>query len=326
MTMKLRVGLARNLLRTYLNAVDRAVPPAWLKLFYRMEHLPADACDLIVSAGGKTSFANAWLAQRMGVPNVYMGSLRRLSPQLFTAVLTLEPISGAAGNLVLDLPPSAIDFDDVQIQGEHLSQQLGLREQRCWTVMIGGKGAGYQYRRQDWQVLVRMMNALARCYGIRWLLVTSRRTGKRAAQILRQGLDERLVAAQRWYDDGEAFRIEACLGAAERVFVTEDSMTMLTEAIYARRPVVSLRPEQSAPTDRYDRMVKGFADRGFLCRYALAQLAQHPELLESKQCRVLTASPLGELAEQLGKRLGLTAKDTKVVINRKGRAHPVAGS
>jgi hypothetical protein len=37
----------------------------------------------------------------------------------------------------------------------------------------------------------------------------------------------------------------------------------------------------------------------------LAELPQQPELLESKQCRVLEASPLDHLAEQLGKRLGM---------------------
>lgn len=246
----------------------------------------------------------------MGVPNVYAGSLRRLSSQLFTVVLTLEPITDAAGNLVLDLPPSAIDFDDLQIQGERFLQQLGPGEQRCWTLMIGGNGAGYQYHRQDWQTLVRMMNALARRYGIRWLLVSSRRTGKQAGKLLRHSLDSKLLAAQSWYDQGDEFRTEACLGAAERIFVTEDSMTMLSEAIYSRRPVVSLRPQHAAPTDRYARVVKGFGDRGYLCRYALVELALHPESLESKQCRILRTSPLNDLAEQLGKRLGINRKDT----------------
>ncbi|MGB5297648.1 MAG: ELM1/GtrOC1 family putative glycosyltransferase [Thiogranum sp.] len=307
-TMKLRAGLGRNFLRAYLNRVHKPSSPLWLRLFYKMNHFPAEACDLIVSAGGKTSFANAWLAQCMGVPNVYAGSLRRLSSRLFSVVLTLEPVNGAAGNLVLDLPPSAIDFDTLQSQGERFLNQLGPGEQRCWTLMIGGNGAGYRYRRRDWQALARVMNALARRYGIRWLLVSSRRTGKQAGQVLRHNLDKQLLAAQSWYGESDEFRAEAWLGAAERVFVTEDSMTMLTEAIYSRRPVVSLRPQHAAPTDRYERMMQGFADSGYLCRYALAELSQQPELLESRQCRVLEASPLDDLAEQLGKRLGYVSR------------------
>jgi mitochondrial fission protein ELM1 len=305
LTMELRAGLGRNLLRAYLNRVHKPSSLLWLRLFYKMNDFPADACDLIVSAGGKTSFANAWLAQCMGVPNVYAGSLRRLSSRLFSVVLTLEPIDAAASNLVLDLPPSVIDFDDLQIQGERFLDQLGLGEQRCWTLMIGGNGAGYRYRRQDWQTLARVMNALARRYGIRWLLASSRRTGKRAGQVIRHNLDKKLVAAHSWYDEGDEFSAEAWLGAAERVFVTEDSMTMLTEAIYSRRPVVSLRPRHAVPTDRYERMMQAFANSGYLCRYVLTDLSEQPELLDRKQCRVLEASPLDDLAGQLAKRLGM---------------------
>ncbi|MEN8762294.1 MAG: ELM1/GtrOC1 family putative glycosyltransferase [Thiogranum sp.] len=324
-TMELRAGLGRNILRAYLNRVHRPAALVWLRLFYKMNPFPAQACDLIVSAGGKTSFANAWLAKCMDVPNVYAGSLRRLSSQLFSVVLTRQPVNAAAANLLLDLPPSAIDFDDLQIQGERFLKQLGLGEQRCWTLLLGGDGAGYQYRRQDWQTLARVMNALARRSGIRWLLVSSRRTGKRAGQVLRQNLDKKFVAAQSWYEEGDKFRIEAWLGAAERVFVTEDSMTMLTEAIYSRRPVASVRPEQAAPTDRYERMMQGFADSGYLCRYALTELSQRPELLESRQCRVLEESPLDDLAEQLGKRLGLIETPGRD-IKRKDRVRPPAGS
>jgi len=303
--MELRAGLGRNFLRAYLNRVHKPTSLPWLRLFYKMKPFPAEACDLIVSAGGKTSFANAWLAQYLGVPNVYAGSLRRLSAQLFSVVLTLEPIHAAANNLVLALPPSAIDFDELQSQGERFLNQLGPGAQRCWTLMIGGNGAGYRYRRQDWQTLAQMMNTLARRYGIRWLLVSSRRTGKRAGQVLRHHLDKQILAAQSWYDEGPKFRAEAWLGAAERIFVTEDSMTMLTEALYSRRPVVSVRPQHAVPTDRYERMMQGFANSGYLCRYALAELSQQPELLESRQCRFLEASPLDDLSEQLGKRLGL---------------------
>jgi mitochondrial fission protein ELM1 len=307
--LKLRVGLARNFLRAYLNHADKPGSPAWLRLFYRMDQLPRGGCDLIVSAGGKTSFASAWLAQYLNVPNVYAGSLRRLSPRLFSVVLTLEPIEGAASNLVVDLPPSAVDFDDMQSRGQRLLDRLESGGQQCWALLIGGNGAGYEYRQRDWQTLVELMHALARRYGIRWLLASSRRTGGRAERLLRQCLDSSLVADASWYEDGQAFSAEVYLGAAERVFVTEDSMTMLTEAIYSRRPVVSLRPRRAGPTDRYARMLQSFSESGYLCRHALAELVQQPEMLERLHCRVIESSPLDGLAEQLAKRLGMARPD-----------------
>jgi mitochondrial fission protein ELM1 len=303
---KLRFGLARNLLRFYLNHVPWPTSPRALRLFYAMDSLPADGCDLIVSTGGKTSFVNAWLAAFLEVPSVYAGSLRRLSARHFSVVLTLQPLAGVPNNLVVGLPPSAIDPEEVNAQGQAFRAQRGLIEQPCWALMLGGNGAGYRYRQNDWMALAEVVRKLSERYGIRWLLVSSRRTGPLATRLLRRELDAAVLAAQCWYQDGEPFSVEAVLGAADRVFVTEDSMTMLSEAISSRRPVSSLIPQHALPNSRYEHTLKRFTDRQLLCRFGLSELAQTPELLEQAQCRVLDQSPLADLAQQLADRLGLT--------------------
>jgi len=305
-TVRLRIGLGRNILRLILNHVHTPLPVGFLKLFYEIDGLPDQGCDLIVSTGGKTSFANAWLARLKNVPNVFTGSLRRLSPGRFSAVLTLESTDNAPTHLVLQLPPSALDEQELDIQAAQLRKQVGLGEQPCWCMLIGGNGAGYRYREQDWRALARLMKKLAGLHDIRWLLVSSRRTGIEAEQLLAEYLDKEVLAAHCWCGKGDAYSAEAWLGAAEKVFVTEDSMTMLTEAMYARRPVFSLRPQQSLPNDRYQRMVQRFADQGLICRYALNQLVEQPEMLDDAQVSVLKESPQKNLSKQLGQRLGLT--------------------
>lgn len=302
-TMKLRFGLARSMLRVYLNHLPSAGLPGCLRMFYRMDSLPAGGCDLLVSAGGKTSFANAWLSVHLNVPNVFVGSLRRLSAELFTLVLTLEPIEGADNNLVVTLPPSSVSFEKMQRKGERFRRAHGLENQPCWALLAGGNGAGYTYMERDWLALSRLMTALGQRYGIRWLLVTSRRTGQAAEQLLNANLGPSLIAASCWH--GDDYDAEAWLGAAERVFVTEDSMTMLTEAVYSRRPVVSLRPQHVMPTDRYKNMMQRFSDRGLICRYAIAELERQPGALGDQKCNVLQESPLKELSRQLGERLGI---------------------
>ena len=310
MTVRLRIGLGRNILRMILNHVRMPLPIGLLKLFYEIDGLPDQDCDLILSTGGKTSFANAWLARLKNVPNVFTGSLRRLSPGSFSAVLTLEPTDKAPSHLVLQLPPSALDEQELEIQAAQFRKRVGLGEQPCWCILTGGNGAGYRYREQDWRALAKLMKRLAGLHGIRWLLVSSRRTGTEAELLLAEGLDEELLAAQCWYGKGDVYSVEAWLGTAEKVFVTEDSMTMLTEAICTRRPVFSLRPQQSLPNDRYERMVQRFAARGLICRYALNQLAEQPEMLNDAQCNALEESPQESLSKQLGLRLGLIQEST----------------
>jgi len=305
LSVKLRMGLARNLLRGLLNRGYRPASPDLLRVFYRVSRLPQGGCDLLVSAGGKTSFANAWLASVLGVPNIYVGSLRRLSAQLFAVVVTLEPVAGADSNLVVTLPPTAIDQREVESRGAGLRERLGSPAARYWALLIGGNGAGYRYARHDWTALGSVLETLSARHGVRWLVASSPRTGPTAERLLQRSVNRSHVAAEWWYRERDAFSLEGCLGAAERVFVTEDSMTMLTEAICSQRPVFSLRPRHAEPNGRYERAMQRFQSKGFLCRLDLSELLEQPDLLDQQDCRVLTESPSLGLAAQLDARLRL---------------------
>lgn len=298
--VRLRLGLVRTLLRWRLNRAPHPVSLKLLKLCCRISKLSEQRCDVIVSAGGKTSFANAWLAAAMQVPNIYVGSLRRLDAALFSAVLTLEPVAGAPGNLQLQLPPSPIEPAAVETAGAKFRTRLGSPEQRYWTLLLGGDGAGYRYHRKDWLALRQLLENLSDHYGVRWLIASSRRTGSVAERLLREGAGDS-VASACWYADGDVFRIEEFLGAAESVFVTEDSMTMLTEAMHAQRPVHSLAPRQAAPDDRFSRALQRFEQQRWLCRHGIDALLSHPERISQQPCRPLSESPLVALGERLGR-------------------------
>lgn len=271
-----------------------------------MPDIPTQRCDLIVSAGGKTSFANVWLGKRLGSPNVFIGSLRRLSPEFFTVVLTMEPIIPSnAANLVLELPPSTVDEGVAHRQGDQLRHDLQLRDQRLFTLLLGGDGAGYRYSARDWEQLGQLLNVLGERHQARWLILGSRRTGAEAEKIIESTVDHELIARSIWYEPGKSLDIGAYLGAAEQVFVTEDSMTMVTEAIYSQRPVISLRPASVSATRRYGAMMQRFADQCWICRYAVEALLEEPGQFTGLECSPLTASPLDDLSEQLARRLQL---------------------
>ncbi len=290
--IRLRFGLARNLLRFGLNHMAKTPNPTSLRLFYSMPDLPKQGCDLIISAGGKTSFANAWLSRSLGVPNLFAGSLRRLSADLFNVIVTLEPVNPpSAANLVLELPPSAIDVATLD------------QQQDIYTLLIGGNGAGYHYDSHDWQQLGELLNVLAERYKKRWLLVGSRRSGMDARRVLEGTVKPVVIADSIWHEKGKQVDVAAHLAAAEQIFVTEDSMTMLTEAIYSQRPVVSLSPASVTSTQRYEAMLQRFADRQWICRYDLSSLLANPEQVAMQHCQPLLESPLDSLAIQLESRL-----------------------
>ena len=125
--------------------VEMAPAMATLRSFYRFTPLAGAAPDVIVSAGGNTSFANALLARHFCVPNVFIGSRRRLAASAFAANLTLEP-TGEAGNVVTSVAPSPISPEAIAQSAAEFRAEQGLADGKFWLMACGGTG-----RRQDVQ-------------------------------------------------------------------------------------------------------------------------------------------------------------------------------
>jgi mitochondrial fission protein ELM1 len=264
--VKLRIGFFRQVLKWLLNG-DHFMLPDWLlKLCHRLPPLPIRKPDMIVSAGGKTSFLNAALAQKFSCKNIFAGSLRGLSDTLFSAVLTIEPIVGAERNIVLDIAPTVITLDEVIAAGMGFRQQRGLENVKLWAMIIGGDGAGYKYEEDDWTQLAAAMVELAAKYHIKWLVTTSRRTGVNVEAQLKKILPDGVIADSVWYSTDPQKIMLAYLGASELVFCTEDSMSMIAESIASGRAVITLSPRDKTPEKRYTEALQRYVDKLFICR------------------------------------------------------------
>jgi mitochondrial fission protein ELM1 len=230
--------------------------------FYRLTGVPDTRPDLIVSAGGNTLAANLALARRHGCPNVFSGTLKGYDPGLFDLVITVTPTTDAPNNLVLDLPPTDIT------PGTPRTTRSGLL-----TALIGAPGAGYAYTPDEWSMLAEQMNLISAATGNRWLVTTSRRTGKEIEQLLERGLDPAHVAEAVWYARRPAKVVSRFLAEADVVFVTEDSLSMVAEAIYSARPVVTLQPRIMHPVANDAAALAKYARLGFIQRMAIPDLA-----------------------------------------------------
>ena len=294
--VRLRVGLFRVLQRELLKRTRLAIPSWILKLFYNILE-PKQLPGMIVSAGGRTSFANTWLARRYNIPNIFIGSLRGLPAELFTAVLTLEPIPGVRNNIVLQFPVSEITpqfLDKIEVSKSLLSKP-------CWVLLVGGDGSGYDYQPDDWERLGCLLNLLAQHYDVHWLICSTPRTGKDAQTILERELDSQYLAESSWFEDRSENKIPMYLAAADKVFVTEDSMTMIGEALSSGKPVFSLQPERVNPNQRYLNALQRYVDRGLLVRHAIRELQSNSTLIESARFEQISESPLETLSNQLEK-------------------------
>lgn len=294
--MRLRLGLFRQLQRGLLKRTRAPLPRALLRGFYAYTP-PRSRPDIIVSAGGRTSFANAWLARLYGVPNIFIGSLRGLPAELFTAVLSLEPVPEAANNIVLQFPVSELDAEALQT----MDLPENLSAVKCWALLVGGDGSGYRYRRNDWTKLGAALNQLAAGNPIRWLIATGPRTGQGAERLIRDAVEPGNLADASWYGMDRTNSLPLYLAAADTLFVTEDSMTMLGEALSAGKPVFSLRPETANPNQRYRNALQRYEARGLLSRLAISELQTAPGRVAEARFEAMSESPLKTLSRQLRK-------------------------
>ncbi|MGB0466460.1 MAG: ELM1/GtrOC1 family putative glycosyltransferase [Pontibacterium sp.] len=283
--VRLRAKPLRKLLRGLLNTNSQFFSSLICKL-YQYE-LPTRHPDLIVSTGGNTAYLNIALATRFHCENYFIGSLRGLKAGLFSKVFTIEP-TGSDNNILMPLAPVPFNREGLKDAGAALKQQ---HHKPLWALLIGGSTREYLYSENDWASLAEKMNLLADQCSIQWLVTTSRRTGAHVEQILADGLHKDTLADATWYSQQPRKVMMSYLGAADRVFCTEDSLSMLTEAIYSSKPATSIFPFDHKPEQRYEAAISRLVERGWLQRCQINKLDVRIEGQDSG----LRADPADEL-------------------------------
>lgn len=232
-------GFVRSMVRGYMGGKGRGLG-LWFVARCLGCGIPPGTPDLIVTSGGKAVFAARSLAVQFSCPLLFVGERKPYPSEWFHTVLTPSPRESGCNDVRLDVIPTSMTRGKIRKAAQEWSDKP---EGELWAMIVGGRSQSHPYTGGDWKALASGMNALAGKYGISWLVTTSRRTGVAAESILQSGIDEDLIAKAIWWGAKPEKKLGAFLGAAERIFVTQDSVTMVTEATVAGgRPVV-LAPE-----------------------------------------------------------------------------------
>lgn len=264
--VELRHKLLRPLMRLVANNLPSLLSGRVLKLFCRLDHLPAEPPVLIVSAGGNTLFANVALASIYGVPNVFSGTMKGYKNKRVRSIFTVVPLADRTNNVVLDLPPANVSNTQ--------SDATVASDSRYYALLVGGDGAGYRYTAEDWRQLANALKRISERDGVRWLLTTSRRTGVQAETYLQGAVDFCICEEQIWYGSSPVKVVKRFLSQSDVVFCTEDSLTMISEAIYAQKPVVTIQPSVMSPDSNDAQALDKYQRLGFIRRVKIAEMAE----------------------------------------------------
>lgn len=304
--VRLRLAAFHDVLRRHLRRFRRLPGLRWLSLFYRLPTALPPRPDLIISSGGKTTFVNAWLAQHYRCPNVFIGDTRGVHDAYFSRIVVHDAAHDDDPRFISSLIPTEISGDLLRRAAVEYAatRDAAFRARRHWTLLIGGDSGGYRFRQPDWEALGAAIRVLAERHGIRWLITTSRRTGRGVEDVLQRAE----LAAH--IDELQIFRTDprkiynALLGCGEAIFCSEDSGTMLTEAAAAGKPLFSIRPRVAEATPALRDLLQFYESRGRLKRAAIDDLqhlhaddvtqgfrVEHEDGLSAVCARILEALP-----------------------------------
>ena len=281
----------------------KVAPELVLKLGYGLARADLGNADLIISAGGQTLPANIAAARALDAANIFVGSLRRVDPENFSLVVTSYERHSELPRHLVTLKPSAVDPDtlgrpaSVPVYGAANRPQIA-------GLLIGGDSGLFKYRDEEWQRLLEFASAVSKAWGTRWLISTSRRTPRQAAEAaFNLAKDKDVVADFIDYKLAGPGSLTKIFSRADAIMCTEDSSTMISEAAWARLPVVGVSPAQHAfkPEEREYRQL---LTRNNWCRFLpLARLDVERFGEALAEIEPLNENPLERLAADLKKML-----------------------
>ncbi len=291
-------------LRARINAKS-FFPPRMLRMAYRIDAYALPKADLVVSAGGETLMPNICVTRFLGgVPSIFCGSLLRgLGPETFSLIISSYDRDATSPRHMVVLKPSAIDPDAlgrpaiVPRYGPDLHPRLA-------GLLIGGNAGPFRYKREEWERLLAFIAAVSRAWGTRWLVSTSRRTPDTIAdRIAELAKDESSIARFIDYRTAGPGTLPEVFGTAEVIVCTEDSSTMISEAVSARLPVIGVAPAAHRFTDEEQVYRSFLVDNGWCRVLPIAALTPTSFAGALSEITPLKENPLDALAAKLKERL-----------------------
>jgi mitochondrial fission protein ELM1 len=195
--------------------------------------------DIVLCAGRSTEAVAFWL-RRNGNPKlriVFVGT-PWASPQNFDLVITTPQYSLPEASNILHntLPLHGVTPAKLEAEAVRWEERLAQLPKPRIAVLVGGSSGPYLLRPEAAARLGREASKLASELGGSLLVTTSARTPEVAAEALAAAITVPFFF-HRWKKGDEDNPFHAFLGLAERIIVTADSISMLSEASASGKPV-----------------------------------------------------------------------------------------
>lgn len=281
------LGLEPHVMRVTLKQPWRALSPYW-----GWEHsgsfsppLAGPWPDLLLTSGRKALAAARYIKRKSGGKTfcVHIQDPRIKAPEIdLLCVPSHDPARGDHV-LVTTAAPNRITPAKLEVERAEFPALEKLPSPRV-AVLIGGTSKAHSMSAELTKNLIKQLQSLDAS-----LMVTaSRRTGAENKMLLQKELQS---AKTCFWDGNGPNPYFAMLGYADYILVTEDSVSMLSEACTTGKPVYMIPLEGGAP--RIDRLHKNLMNHGALRHFEGTLEKWHYEPLDDA----------GKIAAEIRKRM-----------------------
>lgn len=234
-------GIFRGGMRFFVNIS----PQCFLSFLYRCCYggiPPHHKVDLIISSGGKSAFASYLLARLYNARAIFVGVPEPYPDAWFDLIVSPVTRQFSVPYIVTGVIPNKMTPAVLaKVDSDLLSQVKS--EGPCWSLMIGGSSKSHHFNEADWQGLIAGINYWG-AKGVQWLITTSRRTPSEVEYLIAAGVESRYIQKLVLYNRQPEKVMVLFLAASDRAFVSQDSLTMASEALCSGRPVTLLAPSK----------------------------------------------------------------------------------
>lgn len=296
---KLR-GIFRPLFRWLIQYSSSNMRERLLKWCGYLDHEPINIPVLIISSGGKSVYASFVLKHRFGAKNIFVGIPDPFPEDWFDLIVSPVKRNFKVPNVISGLIPNTVTPETIALAGNKYWNK-DKPTCPCWALLIGGNSKSHRFSQSDWKGLIKGINSLAEQNGICWLITTSRRTPTHVEALLEEYLDRRYIVDLVLYNREPRKVLKPFLSIARHVFVSQDSLTMASEALSSNRSVTLLAPEtlKVQPGSYFAEMIKMFPTLPGVTHIPMEKLADYNVATTQNNADLQSVITLDDMADEL---------------------------
>jgi len=264
-SVRWKIHLLRGLLRLIsrkLSKYPNFISTKLILFCYKFSSV--NEVDVIISGGANLAPLNLAISKTLKVKNIHLSTPRDWKISDFSAYITMSKVSTSPSNLVPEIVPNQFDPKTCKDLGTKFIYEKGIEGIKFSLLVLGGDGIGYTYTKKEWIEILDNFSSYCESKESSPLFITSRRTPKEIEDLIKHRYDVSMSVL--FHSEKARGKFDHLLYIADDIFVTEDSSTMISEAVSSGKKVASIFPQNIKAPDKYLQIIKKYESLGFIER------------------------------------------------------------